>query len=180
MCTIGRTSVMCCIQYEISTPLLHRDPAGRFDVKIEAENMVESKRIRLEEFFSKRVLPSLVDEKDLVIPDFNLVWVLKLTFTCLNDDGSLIDAMVYGFQSSLASLKLPTDLVMVGSSGEVRIKSFAKPRTVPFTRVNVVSVCLVEPASWVADPTFAEEAVLDSVFVLVVDVARGGIWAVGN
>ena len=91
LCTIGRTSVLCGVRYEVGAPFANRPNDGRVEIKIDvgglcSPNPSDTASLELEQLLQKLVNSGLVKTSELCIQPLKAVWVLKCHLICLDDD----------------------------------------------------------------------------------------------
>ena len=180
LCTIGRTSVICGVRYEVGIPLAAKPEEGRIQVTVEiggicSPNPSEVLPILLEQTLMRLVDSGLVNGKDLCIQPIKAAWVLKCHIICLDDDGSVKDACILSFVEALRSLRLPSDVIIADNDGQVRIIS---PKNEKRLNLNYFIVPLSagvfdDGAGIIIDPCAEEESVVDCIITVVVDVSSG-------
>jgi len=184
LCTIGRTSAICGIRYEVGPPHSSKPSSARIDIKVElgglcSPNPNEAFPIKMEQALRRLVEAGFVDLEDLCILERKAVWVLKCHLICLDDDGNLFDACVLAFTSALRDLKLPSDIVLP-EDGVVRIMSpkHEKPVRTRFSPVALTFGLFDDGQVLLADPSAEEEQVLEALVHVVADVTSGNSIAV--
>ncbi|KAL2632761.1 hypothetical protein R1flu_004240 [Riccia fluitans] len=130
----------------------------------------------------------LLDLRQLSITSGKSAWVAYLDIYCLNADGSLLDAALLASAAALMDLQIPT--VSINNDGKVQIVSsrekqdqpmvdaeegqetkskFVEGRSLKLGPVPVALTCMLHKKHLLADPTAEEEAVLQTVLVVVLD-----------
>lgn len=167
VCSMGRTRVMCAIQYELTSAFPVRP---RMELAITSPNPNHALQLagRL-----SGVAKELVEvDKELWAKELEVAFVLKCSFVVMDDDGGVFDCLVNSLSAALAGLRLPTDFA--ATSTQLKIKSLDSARPLRVKRVRALSFCLLEGGGLVADPTEKEESVLQSSLCVVVDQTGGG------
>ncbi|KAH9245000.1 hypothetical protein BASA81_017554 [Batrachochytrium salamandrivorans] len=172
VCSMGRTRVMCAIQYEL-TSAFPVQPRMEFEITSSNPNHAAQLAGRL-----SGVAKELVEvDKELWAKPLEVGFVLKCSFVVMDDDGGVFDCLVNSLSAALVELRLPTDFATTASpSSQLKIKSLDSARPVRVRKVRALSFCLLEggDGGLVADPTEKEESVLKSTLCLVVDQAGSG------
>jgi exosome complex component RRP43 len=184
LCTVGRTTVLCGIRYEIGPPPAAKPSSARVEIKVElgelcSPNPSETFPIKMEQALRRVVETGFIDLEDLCIQEWKAVWVLKCHLICLDDDGNLFDACTLAFTSAVRDLKLPSD-IMLPEDGVVRITSPKCERAVKirFNPAALTFGLFDEGQVMVADPSADEEQVLEGLVHFIVDSSSGNCIAV--
>lgn len=168
ICTLGKTRVLCSIQYEVTSAF---PVVPHIDVSLSHKN---NKQLRLEPTLQRLCVGLLHNGLKQLEINASMAYVLKVNFTVIDDDGCLVDCCVYNMQRALQELSLPTDFASVvgdeeGETMQVKIKSMDSPLCLQVKNVHCRTFCIVNGEMWIADPTEKEESVLNSTFTIVVD-----------
>ena len=185
LCTIGRTSVICGIRYEIGPPITSKLQSGRVEVRVElgglcSPNPSETFSNRMEQAIRRMVDSGFIDLEDLCIQEGKAVWVLKCHLICLDDDGNLVDGCLLAFTSAIQEMNLPYNIVLA-EDGSYRILSPKTDKKVKtrFIHPTPLTLGIFDHGQIIiADPSAEEEAVLEALITVIMDSQSGDCTAV--
>lgn len=114
---IGKTTVICAIKAELTTPKPETPKHGLVCVSVDLPPLCSPKyrpgppsdEAQVATSFMNQLLEesNLLDLESLCIQVDKLAWVLYCDIICLNHDGALLDACVPVLLAALKTLKLP-------------------------------------------------------------------------
>lgn len=188
---LGRTSVVCGIKYEVTTPSAASPEDGRVNVQVHLLPVCSSKYKSgkpTEESQSLAEMCTRVLESSGVLTNSSLcieagkhVWLLRADVMCLNDDGNLADATVIALMAALRNVRLPE--VNVSEQGVVELVPGG-------TQAGLEMHSMVAALSFVAfddklvvDPTAREESVVhEPTFTMLTNTNGdiGGVYKPGG
>ena len=150
--------------------------------------------LALQQHLSRVVVGNVLDLEQLCIEEAKAVWNLKIDVICLDHDGSCTDAALLAIVGALADLRVPQTVVTKGGSADGSSNSSSSSSSSSGSSRNtdgasgvLVETLPDEPASalvlggiplalsfgvfegnLLVDPNAEEEALMDSLFTLVV------------
>nr|ACO11735.1 Exosome complex exonuclease RRP43 [Caligus rogercresseyi] len=179
----GHTTVICGITLQIAsldeeTPtkgyiVPHVDLPSMCHPRIyKSKGPTAEEAMILTKFIMDVILNSeVVDPKDLCIVPGEIVWVLKIDLTCLNQDGNLRDALVTALILALKSLRFPKVVsYKAEDEDKTQINVFEKEHSsLRLKNIPVsVSIAVMEGERLLVDPTDEEETfATDSITVVL-------------
>ncbi|KAI5739685.1 hypothetical protein M8J77_022185 [Diaphorina citri] len=172
---IGKTSVICAIKAELTTPKPEAPKDGLVCVSVDLPPLCSSKYrpgppsddAQVATSFMNQLVEesNLLDLESLCIQVDKLVWVLYCDIICLNHDGALLDACVPVLIAALKTMKLPA--VTYDTTTE---ETSVDPNTrhgIPLNHHYTAITHAIFNETLLADPSSDEENICDGTVTIV-------------
>ncbi|KAL6053840.1 Ribosomal RNA-processing protein 43 [Balamuthia mandrillaris] len=111
---------------------------------------------------------NIIDPKELCVKEGEVSWYLYVDMYCLDYDGALFDACLLALLAALERVRLPKAMINEAEDGSVTVT--VTPEREQTLRIHNYPVSLTFgtlDSYEIADPTAAEEEILDNTFSIV-------------
>ncbi|EGG11458.1 uncharacterized protein MELLADRAFT_70820 [Melampsora larici-populina 98AG31] len=167
--SIGNTSVLCGIRFEVSEPNFMNPNQGYIIPNIEIGSLCSSKfkpnqineqsQTILTQL--KMILKSseIIEPSSLVIQPEKLVWVIYIDVICLSNDGNVLDASIISITQALQTAKRPQVEFDIETNEVILLDpNFFEPIPIPLNHtIHPFTFSIFEKREWLVDPTLFEE-----------------------
>jgi len=171
---IGHTTVVCGIKAELAQPTVTEPDAGFIVPNIDLSavslyrsraNMVNDAALALSSQLNDIIINSeWVDLKALCIAKEKLVWVLHCDITCLDYDGSVLDAAVMALVTALRNLTLPEISYDLETGNFNVLETRKAPQFLKHAPPVAVTFAVFDEKALLVDPNAQEEELSSTIF----------------
>jgi len=182
--SIGNTSVLSAIKFEIATPETAKPNQGFLVPNIELGPMCcpkyrpgppnQESQVLASRLKDILITSELVSLASLVIEPAKYVWVLYMDVVCLSNDGNLFDAIVTSAISALNAARIPR-VTFDPERQQVVLASGPPAELVPVTRgpsLSAHTFAIMDDETILYDPSLFEEDMGPATLHLVLDPHR--------